>query len=53
MNLFRILNNTITVVGITCMGNGFECRIYARLILINIHIGDNLFCGRGGRIEFM
>ena len=47
-NLFRILRNIPTVVGITRRGHGCECRIYARLIVIDLCIGTKSCCGRGG-----
>ena len=50
-NLFRILQDIPTVVGITCRGHIRECRIYVQLILIDIRIGTNLLCGRGEIIE--
>ena len=51
-NLFRIMRNFPTAVGITGRGHVFECRIYVVLIVINLHIGYN-FYGGGGLIEYV
>ena len=47
-NLFHILRNIPTVIGIMNMGNSLKCRIYARFIIIDIHIYTKTFCGGGG-----
>ena len=41
-NLFCILWNIPTVVSMASRGHGCECIIYARSIVINIHIGTKL-----------
>ena len=45
INLFWILKNIPTVVGITYMENGRECIIYERLILIDLLI-STIFSGK-------
>ena len=45
--------NIPTVVGIMCRGNGFDFRIYAWLIVINIYIYTKCFCGGGGLLDIM
>ena len=46
-NLFLILSNIPTAVYITCGGHGFKCGIYDWLVVINIPIGINFYCGVG------
>ena len=52
-NLFCILHNIPTVVSITHRGDGFKWRIYVRLIVIDIRIGNKLWYGGGGWYESM
>ena len=52
-NLFRILWNITTVVGIMHRGSGWECRMYAQLIAINISIYTKKICVGGGWWERM
>ena len=47
-NLFCILKNIPTIVGISCRGGSFKCGIYLQFILINIHIRNKLCFVRGG-----
>ena len=48
-NLFCILDNIHTEVGIMCGWNSYECVIYAWLIVIDLSIGNKIFCGKGGK----
>ena len=50
-DLFHILQNTPTVVGITHRRKGCERRIYAWFIRINICRGNELCRDGGGRCE--
>ena len=50
MNLFHIVLNITTVVGTSYRWHTYERKIYAQSIVINIFIGNILFCSRGGRI---
>ena len=52
-NLFCTLWNVPTVVGIACRGNGYECRIYGRSIVINLRIDTKDFYREGGRCKGM
>ena len=47
-NLFHILHNIPTVVGITIRGNGYEWIIYDQLIWTNIHIDIKDICNQCG-----
>ena len=46
-NLFHTLSSINTVVGIMGRGKDFECGFYAQLFIIDIRIGNELFCGEG------
>ena len=47
-NLFYILLNIYNVVSITHIGNGFECNIFVKLIVMGLLIGNKVFWGGGG-----
>ena len=44
-NLFHIMCNIISMVGITHRFHGCEFRVYEQLVLINICIGNKYFYG--------
>ena len=52
-NLFCILQNIPTIVGIMYRGHGCECTIYVFLIVIDVRIHTNYCCGGGGRYKSM
>ena len=49
--VFCILRNIPTIVGITCRGHGCEYGIYVQLILIDKHIGNTFYCGGGVKLN--
>ena len=51
-NLFRILKNIPTVVGIMHRGPDCEWKFYAWLIITDLHMGTKICCGWGGLCKF-
>ena len=52
-NLFRILHNIPTVVGITHIGYSCKCGMYVRLIMIGLRLVIKFRCCRGGWCIFL
>ena len=48
-NMFRILKNISTLVGISCRGHSSGCGIYVWFFVIDLCIGTRYFCGWCGR----
>ena len=46
-----MLWNITTLVSITHGGNSFDCEIYTKLMILNLHICTKLGCNEGGKYK--